>query len=68
MRQILTNARLVSADIANRLGWVEVDGESITSIGFGTRKGDVDMQGQYVVPGFIDMHVHGAMEIGRAHV
>ena len=61
MRQILTNARLVSADIANRLGWVEVDGESITSIGFGTRKGDVDMQGQYVVPGFIDMHVHGAM-------
>jgi N-acetylglucosamine-6-phosphate deacetylase len=46
-------------------GTVIVDGERITHVAAGTRPADradqhVDLAGFYLVPGFIDVHVHGA--------
>ncbi|MGH3587513.1 MAG: N-acetylglucosamine-6-phosphate deacetylase, partial [Pseudonocardia sp.] len=42
-------------------GWVEVDGDRITATGAGTppTAPDVDLGDAVLVPGFVDMHVHG---------
>jgi N-acetylglucosamine-6-phosphate deacetylase len=41
-------------------GWLETDGETITGIGAGDAPaGAADLGGKWVVPGFVDMHVHG---------
>lgn len=42
-----------------RPGWVHVEGRRIVASGPGTRPADVDLPESVVVPGFIDMHVHG---------
>jgi N-acetylglucosamine-6-phosphate deacetylase len=61
---ILKNARFVFADgIRDRLEIVVEDGR-IAAIreGSGTSSGsDIDLEGNYLAPGFIDLHVHGAM-------
>ncbi|MGH8774325.1 MAG: N-acetylglucosamine-6-phosphate deacetylase [Jiangellaceae bacterium] len=57
---VLAGARLVTADgIVD--GWLEVDGRTIAAFGPGEppRPADRDLGGQWVVPGFVDIHVHG---------
>ena len=42
-------------------GWLHVDGDRIVEVGEGAppREPDVDLGGASVVPGFVDLHVHG---------
>lgn len=40
---------------------VTVEGDKIVSIGEANIPCDVDAQGKYLVPGFVDIHTHGAM-------
>jgi N-acetylglucosamine-6-phosphate deacetylase len=57
---LLAGARLVTpAGIVD--GWLETSGQTIAAIGAGepARPADRDLAGQWVVPGFVDMHVHG---------
>ena len=46
------------------------DGKIVQIYPYGTVKADVDYETKRIVPGFIDVHTHGAygFEIGRAHV
>ncbi|MBV8934149.1 MAG: N-acetylglucosamine-6-phosphate deacetylase [Kutzneria sp.] len=62
---LLRNARLVLPDAVVDNGRLGVDGEWITAIG-ADDDGDavphaetLDLAGHWVVPGFVDMHVHG---------
>lgn len=46
-------------------GWVEVDGPRIVAVGAGSRTADVELGADAVlVPGFVDMHVHGGAGAG----
>jgi N-acetylglucosamine-6-phosphate deacetylase len=57
---VLTNGRLVTPDgIVD--GWLETTGKTITAIGPGQppRPADRELAGRWVVPGFVDIHVHG---------
>ena len=57
---MLANGRLVTPEgIVD--GWLETAGQTITAIGSGEppRRADSDLAGQWVVPGFVDIHVHG---------
>src|SRR5215207_896699 len=57
---MLAGARMVTPDgIVD--GWVDVDGRRITALGAGDppRPADRDLGRRWVVPGFVDMHVHG---------
>lgn len=42
-----------------RPGWVHTDGRVIADCGAGVREADVELPNSIVVPGFVDMHVHG---------
>ncbi|MCM6774159.1 N-acetylglucosamine-6-phosphate deacetylase [Nocardia sp. CDC159] len=44
-----------------RPGWIEIEGARISACGTGTapRRPDIDLPDGIVVPGFVDMHVHG---------
>jgi N-acetylglucosamine-6-phosphate deacetylase len=68
-RLLINHARLFTPSQPGRMGWVLVEGGQIRSTGFG-RAPDfengaslqrVDAQGDMLLPGFIDLHVHGAM-------
>ena len=57
---VLANGRLVTPEgIVD--GWLETAGQTITAIGAGEppRRADRDLAGHWVVPGFVDIHVHG---------
>ena len=57
---MLANGRLVTPDgIVD--GWLETAGQTITAIGPGEppRPADRNLAGRWVVPGFVDIHVHG---------
>ena len=56
----LANGRLVTPD-GIVYGWLETAGGTITAFGPGEppRPADRDVAGQWVVPGFVDIHVHG---------
>jgi len=57
---MLANGQLVTPDgIVD--GWLEISGQAITAIGPGDPPSQADHQlaGQWVVPGFVDIHVHG---------
>lgn len=61
---VLTNARVVTPRETYHSGWVAVSGRRIVGVGRGTapahvRADRVDLDGCYVLPGFIDMHMHG---------
>ena len=66
---LIHHARLFTPHLPGRTGWLLVEGGQIRSIGFGRApdlKGvsslqHVDAQGDMLLPGFIDLHVHGAM-------
>jgi N-acetylglucosamine-6-phosphate deacetylase len=51
---------LVTVDRAGA-GWLAVDGDTITEVGLGRppRRPDLDLGDRVVVPGFVDIHVHG---------
>ena len=66
---LIHHARLFTPQQAGRTGWLLVEGGQIRSIGFGEAPDfegvsslqRVDALGDILLPGFIDLHVHGAM-------
>jgi N-acetylglucosamine-6-phosphate deacetylase len=58
---ILTAGTLVADDLPVGPGWVEVDGDRISALGTGAppRPADVGLGDAVLVPGFVDIHVHG---------
>lgn len=60
---VLANARVVTPRRVLEPGWVALDGASITGVGRGdppAAYGDPhDLGGDHVLPGFIDLHMHG---------
>ena len=68
-RLLIHNAKLFTPDRPGLMGWLMVENGLIYAIGFGdtpdfSRDGSVrslDAQGDNILPGFIDLHVHGAM-------
>jgi len=58
---ILAAGTLVAADLPVGPGWVQIDGDRITRAGAGAAPAppDVDLGDGVLVPGFVDMHVHG---------
>jgi N-acetylglucosamine-6-phosphate deacetylase len=58
---ILSAGTLVADGLPVGPGWVELDGDRIVATGAGTppRAADVDLGDAVLVPGFVDMHVHG---------
>ena len=56
----LAGARVVTPGGVLDPGWVRVDGGLIEAVGPGVPAGSVtDLSGRWVLPGFVDMHVHG---------
>ena len=66
---LIHNARLFTPDRAGLMGWLLIENELIRALGFGntpdfsheTSLQLIDAQGDNLLPGFIDLHVHGAM-------
>jgi len=60
---LLANGRVVTRRRVLDRGWVSVDGSRIAGVGVADPprvKGEVhDLAGRYVLPGFIDLHMHG---------
>jgi N-acetylglucosamine-6-phosphate deacetylase len=58
---ILAAATLVADGLPVGPGWVEITGDRITATGSGTPAAppDTDLGDGVLVPGFVDMHVHG---------
>jgi N-acetylglucosamine-6-phosphate deacetylase len=65
---LLGGARVVAPDGVLDPGWVEVDGRRLAGVGPGAphRAPDHDLAGSWVVPGFVDIHVHGGGGAGFA--
>ncbi len=63
MKQAIVNGRIIAPGKTG-CGYVEWDGGVITDVGFGAYRGEaksvVDAGGEWVSPGFIDIHLHGA--------
>jgi N-acetylglucosamine-6-phosphate deacetylase len=62
MTAVLAGAGVVTPDGVLEPGWLRVDGTRIAAVGAGPPPPDadpVDLGGGYLVPGFVDMHVHG---------
>ena len=68
-RLLIENARLFTPNHTGLIGWLLVESGLIRAIGFGDTPNFssdasiqiVDAQGNNLLPGFIDLHVHGAM-------
>ncbi|MCI0551919.1 MAG: N-acetylglucosamine-6-phosphate deacetylase [Anaerolineae bacterium] len=66
---LIHNVRLFTPDHAALMGWLLVENGLIRAIGFGntpdfsheTSLQLINAQGEDLLPGFIDLHVHGAM-------
>jgi N-acetylglucosamine-6-phosphate deacetylase len=59
---LLEGGRVVTPDGVLDPGWIRLAGPLIDAVGRGDpheRQRAVDLHGQWVLPGFIDMHVHG---------
>ncbi|GAA5117428.1 N-acetylglucosamine-6-phosphate deacetylase [Pseudonocardia adelaidensis] len=57
---IVSAGTLVADDLPVGPGWVEVRGDRIAATGAGVPAApDIDLGGAVLVPGFVDMHVHG---------
>lgn len=62
---IIENGTLVSPGLEVAHGWLEISGRKISAVSDGRAKAPkgkerLDAQGGYIVPGFIDIHTHGA--------
>jgi N-acetylglucosamine-6-phosphate deacetylase len=68
-RLLIHNARLFTPNHAGLLGWLLTENGLIHALGFGKTPDfsdevsiqSLDAQGNNLLPGFIDLHVHGAM-------
>ena len=68
-RLLIRNARLFTPDHPGLPGWILADNGSIRAIGYGSTPDfssdasvqSLNAQGLMLLPGFIDLHVHGAM-------
>jgi len=68
-RLLIHDARLFTPNRSGLIGWLLVENGLIRSIGFGHTPDfsdapslqSLDAQGHNLLPGFIDLHVHGAM-------
>jgi N-acetylglucosamine-6-phosphate deacetylase len=59
---ILTNARVITRNGVRELGEIEVNGGKISDLREARPSSDaVDLEGNYLAPGFVDLHVHGAV-------
>ena len=65
---LVTNARVVGAESALETGWVATSGGTIEALGAGSPnpalasgRRVIDAGGSTVLPGFVDVHVHGAV-------
>jgi N-acetylglucosamine-6-phosphate deacetylase len=60
-RVLIAAGRLVTPSAVLAPGWLEVAGSRLAAVEAGTppRPADVDLTGQTLVPGFVDVHVHG---------
>ena len=58
---LLTAGTIATGDELLRPGWIETAGDRVLAVGRGRppRPVDVDLGDAVVVPGFVDMHVHG---------
>lgn len=59
---LLTGGRVVTRDEVLQDGWVHVVGPSIREVGRGDPPSGptaIDLQGAWLLPGFIDLHMHG---------
>ncbi len=63
--RLLTGGRIVTPGGVLNPGWIRLAGDLIGAVGAGDPRGQlaglaaVDLRGQWVLPGFVDMHVHG---------
>ena len=65
-KTIIKNAHVISPGIDLENATIVIEGKTIKSVGTkaASEKGAttvVDVKGQYVMPGFIDVHTHGAL-------
>ena len=59
---ILSNAKIVTEDFQLKQLDIEIKGDKFARIGENLDGADrIDMQGKYILPGFIDVHIHGAV-------
>lgn len=63
--QLIRNARVLTPDELFEIGWLLIEDGKIAALGHGEppaslRSMTLDARGQWLVPGFIDLHVHGA--------
>ncbi|MFH1406895.1 MAG: N-acetylglucosamine-6-phosphate deacetylase [Candidatus Omnitrophota bacterium] len=59
----ITNARIITPEGESRRGEIIIKGRKIKSIRFkNCRGGDINAGGNFVSPGFIDLHIHGGPE------
>ena len=58
---LLAGGQVVTPDGVLSPGWIRLDGSVIDAVGAGDAPGPpaVDLRGQWVLPGFVDLHVHG---------
>jgi N-acetylglucosamine-6-phosphate deacetylase len=58
---LISAAAIVCGSRVSRPGWLQTSGDRILDCGSGgpPRSADVDLSDAVVVPGFVDMHVHG---------
>jgi N-acetylglucosamine-6-phosphate deacetylase len=59
---LLEGGRVVTPDGVLDPGWIRLAGDVIDAVGSGDpheRLSAVDLRGRWVLPGFVDMHVHG---------
>lgn len=60
--QLLAGARVITPEGVRSDAWVELAGERIVSLGSGTPSPEVpvvDLEGAWLLPGYIDLHMHG---------
>ena len=58
---LLAGGRVVTPDGVLDPGWIRLAGPVIDAVGSGDTREQpsVDLRGQWVLPGFVDLHVHG---------
>ncbi len=61
---LIKNAQIVTPTGLIPQGWLRVEGQKIAQVGTGDspeNEAAIDAQGNYLLPGFIDVHVHGGV-------